>query len=170
MKNKLKVNAAVFISRLEERRDDINITRAEERVLLKDMTVILDKAVTPDSKDIFFHRRFNMLRVETETYRRVYNEGVLLAEVWLLKKQCHREDDNPAYIDYYESGAVKTEEWYFENIKEREGGKPVHIDYHENGEIKNAYDRSGLPVQLSELIPASLYDKKVLAEPSGTGI
>ncbi len=141
MGNKSKINAAYFISRLNECKADQLITRAEEQALLEDMSEILDKAVTSATEEINFYRRFGptLLRAETDTYRRGYAEGALSYELWLLDGESHREGDKPAYLEYSKSGRVIVEEWLLKGVTKREGGKPVHISYDENGNIVKQY-------------------------------
>lgn len=142
MRKGKKLGAADFICQLEEGKVAAEITEAEERTLFKDMSNILDQVGTCASSGVTFYRRFGMLRVETNKYRRVYEDGTLLAELWFLDGANHREGDEPAYIEYYKSGKVKVEEWCIKDKNYRTDDKPAHIEYHENGDIKRSYSQT----------------------------
>ncbi len=85
-----------------------------------------------------WHNVYGQRHRENDQPARIqYDEnGEIEYEFWYLNGQVNRENDQPAQIGYDENGEIESEAWYLNGQQHRENDQPALIDYDENGEIE----------------------------------
>ncbi len=131
-------SAANFITKAEEALENNRISLQDYKILLRDMSDILNKAHengTPSRRIIFNNNYEGRLKVESEMYTRVYSANYSLQRETFrgINEMLNRSGDKPAAISYHENGQVHIEHWYRDEELHRDGGKPAKIAYFENG-------------------------------------
>lgn len=141
--NENVINAAAFISVLEQAVRDDEYLESFRKVLLRDMPEILDDMKLtdePDSGQIIIKRKHptHHITVSTRDYVRDYAySGAIYTRTWLRGNMIHSYEDNPASISYYcyDGGRMEAQTWFKENELHRSGGKPAQIVWHPNGKL-----------------------------------
>jgi len=65
-----------------------------------------------------------------------FDDGSLKCKKWYKDNKYHRDEDEPAVIDYHLFGKIKSQGWYRNGFKHRDGDKPAFIEYFISGSVK----------------------------------
>ncbi len=147
--------AADFIKAIEKAVAKKEISEAERKIFMRDMSEIVEN-INENSDEIDFVNTLNEggnYSIETNTYRRVYNpNGTKSFEGWSSHGILYRGDDKPDLVKYRPDGSKLSENWSSEKRRENEPNKPDQIFYHTNGNISAKFwpQLPGQPEKLNE--------------------
>lgn len=132
--------AAEFMSDLETAISENRVSKLGRRVLLRDMSDIVDKINETHRSgqvDIAFPSSFEYKSsiLSSGYIRKYYNTGVIASEEWNDAEGLSRQNDKPALIEYYEDGNIRNEEWFMHGFQHSDNGAPAAVFYHNNGTI-----------------------------------
>ncbi len=132
-----------FLSTLDELVDKEEISFTDRKILVNDMSDILDKinrnrtATTFDVSLTIWLRR-GLLYLRTVNYRRIYDKHRhLVAEETAKRPEygTYVYNDEPSIVRYSCSGKIKTHQWWMADRLHRDNDKPASIIWHENGQL-----------------------------------
>ena len=90
-----------------------------------------------------------------------YQDGKIIEKAWYKNGILHRENDEPAFIQYPYAVELIKKTWYKDGKCYRENDKPTHIIYHTDGEIHSErwVNENGSPHRENDKPAIIRYDK-----------
>ena len=137
--SKNNINPASFLSLIEEARANQKINQNEYKVLLNDMSTILDNMGDSYGDQLILGKPNLIMTIRTRDYAREYVDGKIYQESWFKNGELHREkNDEPSVIRYFSaSGCIETCYWHLYGEESRANGKPTQVSYYNHsGKLK----------------------------------
>lgn len=137
-------SAAELISAVNSGLEEGVIFESQRKVLLRDMSMILDKINRPGlagHSDLHVFFKGPLLTIQNSYvaihYSDMYAPGwTLNDEVTYRKDETrHSFEDYPGYIRYDTKGGIELQYWFENGKRHRNGDKPACIEYFTNGKV-----------------------------------